>query len=44
MAYAAEWQRLITGARLEVTADAGHMVPYERPAEIASVVAQFLTS
>lgn len=44
MEYAAEWQRLITGARLELTAEAGHMAPYERPAEVASAIAQFLTS
>jgi pimeloyl-ACP methyl ester carboxylesterase len=44
LAYAAEWQRLVEGSRLEVVADAGHMAPYERPGEVASVVAQFLAS
>jgi pimeloyl-ACP methyl ester carboxylesterase len=42
LAYAAEWQRHIPDSQLEVIADAGHMAPYERPAELASVIAEFL--
>jgi pimeloyl-ACP methyl ester carboxylesterase len=41
-AYAAQWQALIGGARLETIEGAGHMLPYERPDAFARVVQGFL--
>ena len=40
--YADAWRAAIDGAQLEVIADAGHMVPYERPSEVAVAIEQFL--
>ena len=41
-AYAAQWQALIPGARIEMIAGAGHMVPYEQPDAFAQAVHAFL--
>ena len=41
-AYAARWQALIPGARIEMIAGAGHMVPYEQPDAFAQAVHAFL--
>jgi pimeloyl-ACP methyl ester carboxylesterase len=40
-AYADAWQRAVEGADLEIISDAGHMAPYERPADVAGVIARF---
>ena len=40
-AYADAWQRAVEGADLEIIPDAGHMAPYERPADVAGVIARF---
>ena len=39
--YADAWQRAVEGADLEIIPDAGHMAPYERPADVAGVIARF---
>ncbi len=41
--YAEEWAALIAGASVERLPGAGHMVPFERPGELASAVQRFLT-
>ena len=41
--YADAWLTAIEGSSLEVITDAGHMAPYERPAEVALAIEQFLT-
>jgi len=43
-AYAAAWSSAIAGAQLETIADAGHMAPYEKPAEVAQAIARFLSA
>jgi pimeloyl-ACP methyl ester carboxylesterase len=41
-AYAARWQALIPGARVETIAAAGHMLPYEQPEAFVRAVSGFL--
>jgi pimeloyl-ACP methyl ester carboxylesterase len=41
-AYAARWASLVPGADVVTIEGAGHMVPYERPAELADAAASFL--
>jgi pimeloyl-ACP methyl ester carboxylesterase len=41
-AYAERWKALIAHARVEVIADAGHMVPYEQPDRFVRAVSGFL--
>jgi pimeloyl-ACP methyl ester carboxylesterase len=41
-AYAAEWQRLIPGARLVIRQDAGHLPHVEQPEALAELTASFL--
>jgi pimeloyl-ACP methyl ester carboxylesterase len=41
-AYADRWQALIPQARVEIIADAGHMLPYEQPETFARAVTTFL--
>jgi pimeloyl-ACP methyl ester carboxylesterase len=41
-AYAARWKALIPNARVEVIADAGHMLPYEQPDKLVRAVSGFL--
>jgi pimeloyl-ACP methyl ester carboxylesterase len=41
-AYAARWQALIPGARVELIEGAGHMLPYEQPEAFTRAVAGFL--
>jgi pimeloyl-ACP methyl ester carboxylesterase len=41
-AYAARWQALIPGARLETVAGAGHMLPWEQPEAFVRALAGFL--
>ncbi len=40
-AYADAWQGAIEGASLEVIPGAGHMSPYEQPADVAAVIGRF---
>nr|MDQ2754600.1 hypothetical protein [Actinomycetota bacterium] len=40
--YADQWQQLIGHAELAMVDGAGHMVPYEQPAELAAVTIDFL--
>jgi pimeloyl-ACP methyl ester carboxylesterase len=44
MPYAERWQALIPHARLEVVAEAGHMLPYEQPEAFAAAATAFLES
>jgi pimeloyl-ACP methyl ester carboxylesterase len=41
-AYAERWKTLIPHARVEVIADAGHMLPYEQPDQFVRAVTGFL--
>jgi pimeloyl-ACP methyl ester carboxylesterase len=41
-AYAEDWASLLEGARVVRFADTGHMVPFERPGELAEAVSDFL--
>jgi pimeloyl-ACP methyl ester carboxylesterase len=41
-AYAEEFRHGLRGAEAVTVPRAGHMLPYERPAEVASQVMQFL--
>jgi pimeloyl-ACP methyl ester carboxylesterase len=43
-AYAARWQALVPHAQVTEVPDAGHMVPTERPGELATALAAFLGS
>jgi len=42
VAYAAEWARLVPGARVEVIDGCGHLPAIERPSVLADIVARFL--
>jgi pimeloyl-ACP methyl ester carboxylesterase len=42
-AYAAAWSAAISGSRLVTIPGAGHMAPYEKPAEVSAAIAEFLT-
>ena len=37
--YAEAWRAAIDGAELEIIPEAGHMVPYEQPGDVAGVIA-----
>ena len=39
--YAEAWRAAIDGAELEIIPEAGHMVPYEQPGDVAGVIARF---
>ena len=39
--YAEAWRAAIDGAQLEIIPEAGHMVPYEQPGDVAGVIARF---
>jgi pimeloyl-ACP methyl ester carboxylesterase len=41
--YARRWAELLPHARVTSVADGGHMLPYERPADLAREVTTFLT-
>jgi pimeloyl-ACP methyl ester carboxylesterase len=41
--YAQAWSEAISGAELVRIAAAGHMAPYEKPAETSQAITQFLS-
>lgn len=41
--YATAWKAMLPGARLVAFEEAGHMLPYEKPAEFCAAVCEFLT-
>ena len=42
-AYAADFQRAISGSQVTMIPQAGHAVPFEKPDEVAAAIAQLTT-